>query len=160
MAATVNGAKANGRRKNLLDLAPLELECMNCLWPLGEATVRQIRDELAAVRPRAYTTIMTIMDRLAHKGIVTRRRAGKAYLYRPHLSAEDARARAVAQVVEHFFGGSPAELAAHLGVSQAQPRPKRVKEDQGSGSEAESTSRGALATEREPVPPKLDDTLL
>lgn len=162
MAATANGAKANGRRRKLLDLAPLELACMNCLWPLGEATVRQIRDELAAVRPRAYTTIMTIMDRLTHKGIVTRRRAGKAYLYCPNLSAEDARARAVAQVVEHFFGGSSAALAAHLGLREVQAHPRREREWEVKKPAASSPSLGVPAAESEPSgqAPKLDDILL
>ena len=42
-------------------------------------------------RPRAYTTIMTIMDRLARKGVVERRKVSRAYVYRPNLSAEQAR---------------------------------------------------------------------
>jgi len=104
-------------RHALLDLAPLELDCMNTLWPAGEATVREIRDRLAARLPRAYTTIMTIMDRLAHKGVVTRRKAGRAYIYRPNLTAEQARTQAVGQVVENFFGGSKEALLAQLGAS-------------------------------------------
>ncbi|HTR46971.1 MAG TPA: BlaI/MecI/CopY family transcriptional regulator [Verrucomicrobiae bacterium] len=108
-------------RHSLLDLAPLELECMNTLWPLGEATVREIRDGLAPRRARAYTTIMTIMDRLARKGVVERRKAGRAYIYRAKLAAEDARAQALAQIVENFFGGSKDALLAHLGG--ANPRP-------------------------------------
>ena len=64
--------KTPSPRRSLLDLAPLELDCMNTLWPIGQGTVREIRDRLAARRPRAYTTIMTIMDRLARKGIVER----------------------------------------------------------------------------------------
>ncbi len=87
---------------------------MNTLWPMGEATVRQIQQELASSLPRAYTTIMTIMDRLAHKGVVTRRKVSRAYLYRPNLTAEEARARAVTQVVEGFFEGSSKALAQHL----------------------------------------------
>jgi predicted transcriptional regulator len=102
-------------RRALLDLAPLELDCMNTLWPMGEGTVRDIRDGLAARRPRAYTTIMTIMDRLARKGVVERRKVGRAYLYRPNLSAEEARATALSQVVENFFGGSKEALIAQLG---------------------------------------------
>ena len=63
---------------------------------MGEATVREIRDRLAARFPRAYTTIMTIMDRLARKGVVERRKAGRAYVYRANvLGAEDARAQAL-----------------------------------------------------------------
>ena len=79
---------------------------MNTLWPMGEGTVRDIRDRLAERRPRAYTTIMTIMDRLARKGVVERRKVGRAYIYRPNLSAEDARSQALGQVIENFFGGS------------------------------------------------------
>ncbi len=101
-------------RRSLLDLAPLELDCMNTLWPIGEGTVREIRDLLAPRRPRAYTTIMTIMDRLARKGVVERRKSGRAYIYRPNLSAEDARKQALGQVVENFFGGSNEAAAAFL----------------------------------------------
>jgi BlaI family penicillinase repressor len=106
--------KAPAPRRSLLDLAPLELECMNTLWPMGEGTVREIRDRLAPRRPRAYTTIMTIMDRLARKGVVERHKVGRAYLYRPNLSAEDARAQALGQVVENFFGGSKEAMIAQL----------------------------------------------
>jgi BlaI family transcriptional regulator, penicillinase repressor len=106
--------KAQSPRRSVLDLAPLELDCMNILWPLGEGTVRQIRDQLASRRPRAYTTIMTIMDRLARKGVVERRKFGRAYIYRPNLSAEQARTQALGQVVENFFGGSPEALIRQL----------------------------------------------
>jgi BlaI family penicillinase repressor len=109
-------AKGPSPRRAVLDLAPLELDCMNVLWPLGEATVRDIRDQLAPRRARAYTTIMTIMDRLARKGIVERRKSGRAYIYRPRLTAEEARSHALAQVVENFFGGSKQALLDELGV--------------------------------------------
>jgi BlaI family transcriptional regulator, penicillinase repressor len=101
-------------RRALLDLAPLELDCMNTLWPMGQGTVREIRDRLAPRRPRAYTTIMTIMDRLARKGIVERRKIGRAYMYRPNLSAEEARVHALEQVIENFFAGSKEALLAQL----------------------------------------------
>jgi BlaI family transcriptional regulator, penicillinase repressor len=108
-------AKGRSPRHSLLDLAPLELDCMNTLWPIGEATVREIRDRLAVRRARAYTTIMTIMDRLARKGVVERRKAGRAYVYRPRLSAEEASTQALAQVLDNFFGGSKEALLAQLG---------------------------------------------
>lgn len=101
-------------RRAALDLAPLELDCMKTLWPMGEGTVREIRERLAERRPRAYTTIMTIMDRLARKGIVERHKAGRAYIYRANLSAEDARAQALNQVIENFFGGSKEAVKAQL----------------------------------------------
>jgi BlaI family penicillinase repressor len=120
-----NDVKANGSspRRALLDLAPLELQCMNTLWPMGEGTVREIRDRLAERLPRAYTTIMTVMDRLACKGVVERRKVRRAYVYRPNLSPEQASAQALGQVLRDFFGGSKeallAQLAADLPASGA-----------------------------------------
>jgi predicted transcriptional regulator len=102
----------SSHRRSLLELAPLELDCMNTLWPLGEGTVRQIRDALSSTRPRAYTTIMTIMDRLARKGVVERHKIGRSYMYRPNLTADEARGRALSRLVECFFGGSPGALLA------------------------------------------------
>ena len=111
-----------GPRHSILDLAPLELECLSVLWPLGEGTVREIHRQLAASRPRAYTTIMTIMDRLAHKGIVTRRRVGRAYRYQANLSADEARVSAIEKIVTGFFHGSAEALAAHLAAPQGAVR--------------------------------------
>ena len=92
--------RTSSPRLALLDLAPLELDCMNTLWPMGQGTVREIRDRLAPRRPRAYTTIMTILDRLAQKGVVERQKSGRAWLYKPSLSADQARTHAVERLVE------------------------------------------------------------
>jgi predicted transcriptional regulator len=111
-----------GPRHSILDLAPLELECMSVLWPVGEGTVRDIYRQLTAMRPRAYTTIMTIMDRLARKGIVTRRKVGRAYRYQANLSAAEARRSAVEKIITAFFDGSAEALSAHLTARGGAPR--------------------------------------
>src|SRR5277367_5159395 len=87
--------RGTGPRHSILDLAPLELECMSALWPMGEGSVRDIHRRLAMLRPRAYTTVLTIMDRLAQKGIVTRRKVGRAFMYQANLSADEAKLKAV-----------------------------------------------------------------
>src|SRR5271167_1760013 len=137
--------KTPSPRRSLLDLAPLELDCMNTLWPIGQGTVREIRDLLAARRPRAYTTIMTIMDRLARKGIVERAKSGRAYIYRPRLTAEDARSQALGQVLENFFGGSKEALLAQLGNGTAVRRAA-------AGAAASSTADGESRPESAPQP--------
>jgi predicted transcriptional regulator len=126
-------SRANGPRHSILDLAPLELECLSALWPMGEGTVREIHRAVAAARPRAYTTVLTIMDRLEQKGIVARRKVGRAFHYEPRLSAEEARVKAVEKIVEGFFDGSPQALAAHLS-SQAAP-PAEFKEGDSANAE-------------------------
>jgi len=143
-----------GTRRSILELAPLELECMNTLWPLGEASVRDIQTGLAPTLPRAYTTIMTIMDRLAQKGIVVRRKAGRAYLYRPSLSADQARAHAVAQIVHGFFEGSADALAAHLSGGAATGQVAVTsRTSRGARHAAGSAGRAVQAEGKPGVPP-------
>src|SRR5277367_3767723 len=53
---------------------PLEVECLKALWTLGEANVKDVRKALTGNRNLAYTTVMTVLDRLARKGGVSRRK--------------------------------------------------------------------------------------
>jgi BlaI family transcriptional regulator, penicillinase repressor len=138
--------RSSSPRRAVLDLAPLELDCMNTLWPMGEGTVRDIRDGLAVRRPRAYTTIMTIMDRLARKGVVARHKIGRAYVYRPNLTAEEARAQALSQVVENFFGGSKEALIAQLG--SAAPAARALAASAAASTSSASGADGEPATGR------------
>ncbi len=116
-----NSTPRRGPRHAILDLAPLELDCMTAIWSLGAATVRDVQDKLMATRPRAYTTVMTIMDRLAQKGIVNRQKVGRAYRYQANLSCDEARVSAVQKVVAGFFDGSTEALASHLATSHLLP---------------------------------------
>lgn len=67
-------------------LGPLEVAVMNIVWQRGESTVRDVVDLL--MRPLAYTTVMTTLDRLYKKGLLTRRKSERAFLYTPRLSRE------------------------------------------------------------------------
>ncbi len=158
--ATLSRSVRRDAGKSILDLAPLELECMKQLWPIGEASVRDIRDALAISRPRAYTTIMTIMDRLAQKGVVARRLVGRAYLYRPNFTAEEARARALGRLVEHYFSGSTEALLQHLsGGSPPVSRPGPVSPPGSPGVPPDAS--GALVGEAAPSGEgRIDETLL
>ncbi len=171
MEQGVSPNRGSGPRHSILDLAPLELECMSVLWPLGEGTVRDIHQQLAASRPRAYTTIMTIMDRLAQKGIVTRRKVGRAYRYQANLSAEEARVSAIEKIVTGFFDGSAEALAAHLAAvggrahsfasAPARPEP-RWREALPEAPELSPSAPidGTDAPVEESVTQRLDETLL
>ena len=108
------------------DLPDLELACMKALWRSGDLTVRAVHEQLKACRPLAYTTVLTVLDRLAQKGVVTRRKFGRAHLYHPLFTLADARKRAVNRVLEHYFDGSRQLLLEHLGsaAAPAQPQPE------------------------------------
>jgi len=61
---------------------------MDVLWDRGApATVRDVSDALHD-RGLAYTTVMTVLDRLAGKGMVERERTGRAWSYRPAAPRE------------------------------------------------------------------------
>jgi BlaI family transcriptional regulator, penicillinase repressor len=94
---------------------PLELLCLRVLWSLREASVRQVRAVVAESRPLAYTTIMTVLDRLVRKGKLARRKTGRAFVYSPTESREDLRRVAVRELLEGFFDGSEEELLRFLG---------------------------------------------
>jgi len=124
---------------------------MTALWAMGEGTVRDIHRQLCMVRPRAYTSVLTIMDRLSHKAIVTRRKVGLAYRYQANLSADEARLKAVEKIVAGFFNGSPEALAAHLAARREGLRisspPARIPVD------------SAGIVDGESIPQKQDKTL-
>jgi predicted transcriptional regulator len=71
-------------------MGDLEREVMTRLWDASEPlTVRQVHDLLSRDRDLAYTTVMTVLDRLAKKGLVTQQKADKAYRYAPAQSREE-----------------------------------------------------------------------
>jgi predicted transcriptional regulator len=148
--ANLPAEKPRPPRRALLDLAPLELDCLNTLWPMGQGTVREIRDRLAERLPRAYTTIMTIMDRLTRKGIVERKKSGRAYVYHANLTAEEARTQALGHVIDKFFGGSKEALVAQLTGPSQSPRLVRA------AAAGAAASVGASPTATPPSPPAVE----
>jgi predicted transcriptional regulator len=83
------------------ELHELESEIMDELWDRGEGSVRDVLDALnSRTKPeRAYTTILTVMQRLNGKELLRRERAGRKDRYVPVLSREAyAEARAKVQV--------------------------------------------------------------
>ena len=108
-------------------LADLELECMKVLWKYPGASVAQVRAGLP--RPLAYTTVMTVLDRMSAKGLVERRKNGRAYLYTAALDLETARHGAVRRLAARFFDSDPAALAryaARLRMNQEDSAPTAV----------------------------------
>src|SRR5262245_61769311 len=71
-------------------LGATELEIMHLMWHLGAATVRDIYEAIRASRPVAYTTVMTVMTRLATKGMLHQSGThSPGYIYTPRVTKED-----------------------------------------------------------------------
>lgn len=88
-----------GTKPAALDqLGKLESEVMERIWARGEISVRDLHEDLSA--RLAYTTVMTTLDRLFKKGLLQRRKVGKAYFYVPTFTEKEYHER----VAQHLFG--------------------------------------------------------
>ncbi|MEO8595089.1 MAG: BlaI/MecI/CopY family transcriptional regulator [Candidatus Solibacter sp.] len=113
---------------------PLELACLKALWSLEEGNVRAVQQVVALSRPLAYTTIMTVLDRLVRKGKLARRKVGRSFVYSPQASRDSMRRVALRELLDGFFDGSEAALVQFLrpegvAVASAAPSSRAVQEE-------------------------------
>lgn len=93
-------------------LGELERAVMEAVWPTtGPMSVGQVHTSLTASPPIAYTTVKTTMERLADKGILTRSKQGKAYLYGAALSRQELERRIVAGALNRLVEEFPEAVA-------------------------------------------------
>lgn len=71
----------------MLALGKLERQVLDEAWRRGELSVRDVF--VAFNQKIAYTTLMTTLDRLYKKGLLERRKDGRAFLYAPAVSREE-----------------------------------------------------------------------
>lgn len=131
---------------------------MKVLWKVPAATVAQVRAALP--RPLAYTTVMTVLDRMSAKGAVARRKSGRAYLYSAVLDIEAARLDAVHRLLANLFENDRDALlryAASLRAGQLTPTSPRPAPAARASRKAE---RKPAAAREAFVPPHIDESLL
>ena len=87
-----------------------ELQIMKVVWGKGAATVKEVCDEMSRTKVTAYTTILTMMGILEEKGALAHTRSGRAYIYRPLLSREQATRNQIHDVLTRFFDGNPEKM--------------------------------------------------
>ena len=91
-----------------------ELQIMKVVWDQGAATVKEVCDDISQRKATAYTTILTLMGILEEKGALIHSRSGRAYVYKPLLSRQQATRNQVHDVLTRFFDGSPEKLIANV----------------------------------------------
>ena len=91
-----------------------ELEIMKVIWPRGQATVREVYDELRAHRTIAYTSVQTMMNVLETKGHLKREPGEKANVYSPVRPQQAVVKSMVREFVNRVFDGSARPLLVHL----------------------------------------------
>ncbi len=81
-------------------LGELEQDIMDILWQLESATVRTVFERIRRKRRIAYTTVMTIMDRLYSKRMLNRTKHSRTYTYSPRIPKADFMRRASARIID------------------------------------------------------------
>jgi BlaI family penicillinase repressor len=100
--------------KKPIRLTRFELEIMELLWRLGEASVREIQEAIPQDDRPAYTTVQTIVQRLEQKDAVGRtRKVGNALMFEPLITRKSVYRRLIDELLG-LFGGSAQPLITHL----------------------------------------------
>jgi predicted transcriptional regulator len=86
-------------------LGHLERAVMDIVWQGGEFSVLTVQGQLA--RQAAYTTVMTTLDRLYKKGLVLRRREGRAFIYTAAIERHELEARMTSGLLDGMLSGGP-----------------------------------------------------
>jgi len=97
----------------LLPADELEYAVLTKLWELGEASVRDLHEQLEPGK-LVYTTIAKVIDRLRGKGLIQRERHGKAFVYRARVAQERVERARAEDAVSRLLGSAPRAAVAAL----------------------------------------------
>ena len=113
-------------------LTPQELQIMKVIWAMGAASVKSVYSVISRKKNTAYTTISTIMGILESKGALIHTKSGRAFIYRPLLSREQAMRNQINDVLDRFFDGNPQKLIENIqeyGMKSWQVKDRSVKQE-------------------------------
>ena len=91
-------------------LTPVELDIMKAVWENPPVTVKTVHSAIRPHRRLAYTTVMTVMHRLYHKGFLLRKLKSRAHFYEPAVPYVQVRDSEIDRLIINFFQGSRENL--------------------------------------------------
>jgi len=106
---------------------PGELEVLKILWERGPSTVREVMEVLNQDRQRAYTSVMSLLNVMAEKGLAERHAEGRAFLYKAAVARESALKELVGDVLGRAFEGSASALVSQL-LDHSRPSREELNE--------------------------------
>ena len=95
-------------------LGEVQLQIMQVLWRRGQATAREITDELSATKPIAHSTVQTLLRQLEAKDMVLHEKKDRTFVFRATQAREDVAATATRDLLTRVFDSSVSGLVAHL----------------------------------------------
>ena len=106
---------------------PAELEVLQVIWERGSSTVREVMRVLNRQRPRAYTSVMSLMNVMVEKGLLAAKPKGRAFVYSARASQAGTQSGIVKDLLDRVFDGSASALVTHL-LAEAKPDSEELEE--------------------------------
>ena len=95
-------------------LGPLEMEVLDVIWDMGEATSREIFEKMRERKRLGQSTVLTVLRRLSDRGILCRQAGGDVYVYSPVMKRDELGGRLIDDVVNRVYGGSVEPVISYL----------------------------------------------
>ena len=92
----------------------LEMQILGVLWRGGPATVRDVLGALPDGKPRAYTSVLSMMQLMEKKGLLARTREGLTDRWRPAVTKSHVLGPFLRRLVANVFAGEPKAVMQHL----------------------------------------------
>ena len=106
---------------------PAELEVLQIIWEHGACTVREAMEFLDYDPPRAYTSVMSLMNVMSDKGLLERTPRGRAFVYAAKAPRDRTLRRMVGDLLERAFNGSASAMVTNL-LDGANPSDEELDE--------------------------------
>lgn len=99
---------------SLREPSKLEMQVLSVLWQRGPSTVREVLDTMPDGKTRAYTTILSVMQVMEKKGLLSHTAEGNVHIYKASVSREKIAGPVLRNLVSTVFGGNAATALQHL----------------------------------------------
>ncbi|MGE0607595.1 MAG: BlaI/MecI/CopY family transcriptional regulator [Pirellulales bacterium] len=103
-----------------------ELEILKVLWDRGEATVREVYEDLRDQAAIVQNTVQAFLRTMEEKGLVTHRTEGRSFIYRPTQPRSDTSQQMVSGLMERLFDGAMDQLV-QSALSLRQPTVEELR---------------------------------
>lgn len=101
-------------RKTTEKPSELELQVLSLLWQRGRMTAREVLEALPDRKPRAYTTVLSVMQVMEKKGLLKRDSQAVTHVWRPAVTRRQVLGPMLRTLLRNVFGGSPSAVLQQL----------------------------------------------
>lgn len=92
----------------------LELQVLSVLWERGPSSARDVLEAMPDRKPRAYTTVLSVLQGMEKKGLITHTAQGPAHIFQARVRRREVLGPLMKDMITNVFSGRPGEAMIHL----------------------------------------------